>query len=304
MNQHTPNRFIKQSDGILDTHTGLVWTADAAISEFPLTWAEALDFVQDLNRDAYLGHGDWKLSNRRELFSLMSHKCINPSLPAGHPFTRVFTGYYWTSTTCVRLPDQAWYIHLGGAKVYKGMKHQSYMVWPVRPSGPAKPALLQTGQTHCYDAAGNHIDCTGTGQDAAYQVGLAADLRRFSDQGEVVCDSATGLTWLKTANPAQEMVDWKTAFDWIREMNRQHAHGYNDWRLPEINELESLTHMGTHSPALPPDHPFTHVQDFYWSATRSMYDTRYAWVLYARDGYIGVGHTPQAECYIWPVRGV
>jgi hypothetical protein len=30
--------------------------------------------------------------------------------------------------SCARLPNQAWYIHLGGARVFKGMKHGSYMV--------------------------------------------------------------------------------------------------------------------------------------------------------------------------------
>ncbi|MDY6905169.1 MAG: DUF1566 domain-containing protein [Thermodesulfobacteriota bacterium] len=296
-------RLIELEDGVLDSRTGLAWAVNAGLSEFPLTWTEALDFVHNLNNDAYLGHHDWKLPNRRELFSLMSHKHINPSLPAGHPFINVFPGYYWTSTTCARLPDQAWYIHLGGAKVYKGMKRQSYMVWPVRIPDSERLTLLPTGQTSCYDAEGKMVRCAGTGQDGEFQAGNSIDAARFQSQQDVVRDTATGLTWLQSANPSGSMVDWNAAIAWIDRMNQNHAHGYDDWRLPDIRELESLIHMDAHTPALPPDHPFTDIQEFYWSATRSMYDTRYAWALYTRDGYIGVGHKPQAECYIWPVRG-
>ena len=60
------------------------------------------------------------------------NNCINPSLPTGAPFENVFAGYYWTATTCSRFKNQAWYIHLGGGRIYRGMKYGSYMVWPVR----------------------------------------------------------------------------------------------------------------------------------------------------------------------------
>lgn len=298
-----PVRLVEQEESVLDTRTGLVWTKNAGLSEFPMTWSEALAFVNDLNLDAYLGHNNWKLPNRRELFSLMSHHDINPSLPADHPFINVFPGYYWTSTTCARLPDQAWYIHLGGAKVYKGRKQQSYMVWPIRIPDPKRLALLPTGQTLCYDAEGKVISCSGTGQDGAFQTGTLIPQPRFQIKKEGVHDSTTSLTWVKAPNPSHTMVDWNAALAWVEQMNRQNAYGYDDWRLPSIRELEGLTHMGTHTPALPPGHPFTDIQNFYWSATQSMYDTRYAWVLYTRDGYIGVAHKPQAECCIWPLRG-
>ena len=32
--------------------------------------------------------------------------------------------------------------------------------------------IPQTGQTQCYDASGDVIDCTGTGQDGEYQEGM------------------------------------------------------------------------------------------------------------------------------------
>ncbi|MCA1792906.1 MAG: DUF1566 domain-containing protein [Desulfotignum sp.] len=71
-------------------------------------------------------------------------------------------------------------------------------------------------------------------------------------------------------------------------------------KKPEF--LEGITDMDCHSPALPPDHGFVEVQDFYWSATTSMVDRDYAWVLYTVDGAVGVGYKPLSEFYLWPVR--
>jgi hypothetical protein len=128
--------------------------------------------------------------------------------------------------------------------------------------------------------------------------------RRFRQDGECIHDTSTGLTWLKNADLHQRPVDWKTGIDLISQMNRERAYGYDDWRIPGIVELESLTDMDFHSPALPAEHGFKNVQNFYWSATTSMYDTEYAWVLYTVDGAVGVGHKPLSEFFMWPVRAV
>ncbi len=67
-----------------------MWSRNASLFDLPMSWIEALDAVKDLNATGLYGHGDWRIPNRRELFSLMSHNRINPSLPEGHPFTNVF----------------------------------------------------------------------------------------------------------------------------------------------------------------------------------------------------------------------
>lgn len=79
--------------------------------------------------------------------------------------------------------------------------------------------------------------------------------------------------------------------------------GHLDWRMPNIRELESLVDLCADSPALAPDHPFGNVREVYWSSTTSVYEPRYAWALYTRDGMVGVGFKPDAVFHLWPVRG-
>lgn len=296
------NRFIDHNEVILDTQTGLMWPRHASLSEFPITWNEALLFVKELNHSKHSGYNDWKIPNRKEFFSLMSHETINPSIPHPHPFINVFNGYYWTSTTCIRLPKQAWSIHLGGARVFPGIKNNSFMLWPVRIAEDYHTQILQTGQVSCYDETGDRVGCGTTGQDGEFQSGAHCSEPRFSEDAHSVFDNATGLTWLKDADSHPGTMDWQGAIDLVAKMNSENTYGYADWRLPSIVELESLTDMGRHSPALPAAHPFINVQEFYWSSTTSMYEPRYAWVLYMRDGAVGVGFKPLSEFYLWPVR--
>lgn len=124
-------RFRVADQVVTDGTTGAVWTRDANPAEFPLSWEEANQFTADMRRRRTHGFGGWRLPSRRLLFAMISHQNINPALPEGHPFVNVFNGYYWSSETCSRLPDQAWYGHVGGGRIHRGMKHGSYMVWPV-----------------------------------------------------------------------------------------------------------------------------------------------------------------------------
>jgi hypothetical protein len=295
-------RFSQHDQTVVDHLTGLVWTHNAGLAEYPLMWQEALDYVAAMNLQETYGFNDWRLPNRKELFGLVSHVRINPCLPKGHPFANVFAGYYWTSTTVVRLPRQAWYVHFGGGRVVKGMKHGSYMIWPVRGRSGGLVQIPRSGQKECYDTLGRSQPCASSGQDGACQEGSPWPEPRFVALGGTVLDSLTGLVWTKEADCTSTAVNWEWALETIREMNSRNTHGHDDWRLPNIRELESLTDMGSHSPALPHGNPFQTVQPFYWSSTTSTYDPRYAWGLYLEDGTVGVAFKKDTGFHVWAVR--
>jgi hypothetical protein len=271
-------RFSVQEDLVFDRLTRLTWAKDANLAGFPLTWCESLAYVDNMNQQKAFGRSDWKLPNRKQLFSLVSHMEANPALPKGHPFINVFSGYYWTSTEVARYPLQAWYVHFGGGRVFKGMKQGSYMVWPVREG------------------------LSDEGQERTSREEFLLSKVRFLDHGQSVTDRYTGLEWTKDARPVSQSLGWTSALRAVNVMNGEQAYGFSDWRLPNVRELESLTYMGSHSPALPPGHPFEAVQEYYWTSTTSTFEPTYAWVLYMVDGAVGVGFKGNSDFFVWPVR--
>jgi len=105
---------------------------------------------------------------------------------------------------------------------------------------------------------------------------------------------------LKSANLTGEPVLWEDALRAVKDLNATEKGG-KLWRLPNINELESLTDMGRHDPAIPGGHPFGPVQEVYWSSTTSIYEPDWAWAFYAFKGAIGVGRKTFARFHVWAV---
>ncbi|MDX2169461.1 MAG: DUF1566 domain-containing protein [Deltaproteobacteria bacterium] len=123
-----------------------------------------------------------------------------------------------------------------------------------RPTPPGRPAA--TGQTTCSDSGGAPIDCAGSGQDGETQAGLTGD---FFDNGDgTVTDRRTGLTW-ETLTDDGSIHDKDQVYTWaeavtarITLFNAAHFAGYDDWRLPNVNELQSLADYGRDTPAIAP----------------------------------------------------
>lgn len=285
-------RFQPKEEVVVDRLTGLTWTRDANLNIYPLTWQEALAYVSEMNRHEVLGYADWRLPNRRELRSLISHKTKKPALPEGHPFQNVFPSWYWTSTSAASNTAYAWYVNLDGGRMFYGGKLQYYFLWPVR--GEGNQTLPVSGQIFCYDDKGKVISCKGSGQDGEFRQGKGWPQPRFEISGPTVFDRLTGLRWQKTADLSGKKVSWSDALAAVRELD-------STWRLPNINELESLVDSSSHSPALPRKHPFEKVRDAYWSSTTSMFEPDWAWALYLKKGAIGVGQKKGIHFYVWAV---
>ncbi|MBC8319072.1 MAG: DUF1566 domain-containing protein [Desulfobulbaceae bacterium] len=295
------SRFEVQGDVVKDHLTNLTWSRNANPHEFPVTWQEALNQISLWNMEKFLGFDDWRLPNRKELRSLMSYQAKKPSLPANHPFTNFFLNWYWTSTTAAINPAYAWYIHLEGARMFYGRKDQYYLFWPVRVE--PNDLLSWSGQEKCYDSLGKEIQCDGSGQDGDYCIGKAWPKTRFKVTEGIANDKLTGLNWDLCADVTGKPTSWQEALDAIKHLNIISWQGVKTWRLPNINELESLVDCSSHSPALPQIHPFKELKDGYWSSTTSYFETDWAWVLYLEKGACGVGHKGGKTFFVWPVYG-
>lgn len=156
---------------------------------------------------------------------------------------------------------------------------------------PSLPA--RTGQTTCYDVAGKAVACAGTGQDGESQAGVA---RRFTDNGDgTIVDHATGLVWEKLSDDGS-IHDYTTTYAWadafaskVAALNSAGFAGHDDWRLPNILELESLRNFGAADPsvfsvfdsACAADCSLTSCSctqaGYYWSSTTQLSQGTFAW---------------------------
>jgi len=131
-------------------------------------------------------------------------------------------------------------------------------------AGDRAVSLARTGQTASY----------ASGDDGAARVGVAWPGTRFTDHGNgTVTDHLTGLVWLKNAGCFSPS-SWSAAISAARAL-ASGACGLTDgsaagtWRMPNVNELESLVDIARANPALSAAHPFQGVglASAYWSST-------------------------------------
>lgn len=291
-------RFESTGDTVRDRLTALEWTRQANFTGLPVTWAETFAHVREVNRHGFAGHDDWRVPSRRELRSLIGHQTRDPALPRPHPFTDVFLGWYWTGTTAAIHPAYAWYVHLEGGRMFYGRKTEYRLVWPVRGDSRLLP---WTGQRRCFDTDGAPVPCAGSGQDGEIRTGSPWPEPRFEPRDEVVLDRLTGLVWTRSADLAGRWTRWEEAFRLVAELERARFAGRERWRLPTINEMESLVDASRHTPALPEGHPFRDVREAYWSSTTSAFEPDWAMAFYTHKGAVGVGQKKDPNFSVWAV---
>jgi hypothetical protein len=101
------NNFIANIDRtISDTATGLMWSKSD--SGRGMNWEDALSWVQQNNRDNYLGYNDWRLPNAKELQSIVRAPDVTDSAAIDPVFNissiineggKTDYPFFWTSTT-------------------------------------------------------------------------------------------------------------------------------------------------------------------------------------------------------------
>ena len=174
-------------------------------------------------------------------------------------------------------------------------------------------SLAQTGQTMCYDSSGNVISCTGTGQDGELQKGVAWPTPRFTANGDgTQTDNLTKLIWPNDASTPTYGVcvggiqTWQNALDYVTCLNVNNYLGHNDWRLPNVNEIDSLMNDGQSNLASWLNgQGFSNVivsLKYYWSSTTCPGNTDFTIVAFMGYDYEPNGLKSLSQ-YVWPVRG-
>ncbi len=94
---------------------------------------------------------------------------------------------------------------------------------------------------------------------------------------ETVYDDQTNLTWQDNAIVASQTLDWNASIDYCENLDFA---GVQDWRLPNINELLSITDLSVSNPAIDTTAFQNTASNYYWSSTTFAPNTSYAWDVY------------------------
>lgn len=144
-----------------------------------------------------------------------------------------------------------------------------------------------------------------TGDDGDLEKGVAWPSPRFVDNGNgTVTDALTGLMWIKAPHALSGNDYVKSWSGGLSLCNALVFAGHDDWRLPNLFELQSLRDLSQTSMAT-----WLNSQGFsgiktpwYWSATVDAGNTANAWIININDGF-PLSQSQAYGRYAWPVRG-
>ena len=178
---------------------------------------------------------------------------------------------------------------------------------------PAAVQLSETGQTLCYDEAGAPIACAATGQDGFWRAGIPWPAPRFTDnQDGSLTDRLTGNMNPQDANvlvsrdplwngSVDGRLTWPQSLEYIRHLNSEFYLGYNDWRLPNLNELLSLQKYQALFSDWLTGAGFLNVQTgLYWTSSTDPGTTANAYVV--NDNGTTGSQAKTGTAFVFPIR--
>ena len=285
-----PQSYTSLAGGIIvqDNVTGLIWEVKQNKDDTPnytnphdadntYTWyngsngtpgdgTDTLDFIAALNSSKFGGYSDWRLPNIKELHCIVDHSAFDPSINKTF-FPNTMADPHWSSTIDAGTPDYAWVVFFAAGSMYSELKSYNWYVRAVRG-------------------------------------GQCGSLDNFVDNGDgTVSDSDTGLMWeLKTDDDGNRDKDnvynWEEALSYCEKLDLA---GYNDWRLPNMNELQSIVDYSRHHPCIYPI--FSAVSSNYFSSTTYVDDPNYVWNADFKNVGIVAGSRKPYNAYVRAVRG-
>lgn len=265
-----PPAYAVNGDGtVTDLNTGIMWQQGYAPNK--LTYAEAQQYLEQINAQRFAGYDDWRLPTIKQLYSLIDFRGTDPRVESTStaglvPFidTDVFQFAYGDTAAGERIIDSQWVtttLYVANTNQMFGVNFadgriKAYPVGMMGPQGFEKTYYVRL-------CRGN----TDYGTNS------------FVDNGDgTVSDDATGLMWAK-ADSARGM-SWEDALAWAAQKNAENYLGHDDWRVPDAKELHSLLDYSrspdtTSSAAIDPVFQSTAITNeygatdypFYWSST-------------------------------------
>ena len=125
------------------------------------------------------------------------------------------------------------------------------------------------------------------------------------NEDKVVMDYTTGLMWHHSGS--ETIMNWDKAKDWIMNLNSNGYAGYQDWRLPTVEEAVSLLESSK-SNDLFIDAVFSGMQEYFWTGDKCVSDDEcgsgYAWCVLFHVGSVGWNRISDSYLPVRPVRSM
>jgi hypothetical protein len=304
--------YIDNGDGtVTDNVTGLMWE-QAPTGDY--SWEEAQEYCENLELG---GYDDWRLPTLKELFSISDFS-------SGWPY--INTDYFYLTSDEISKDEQYWSSNLytgvtveGGENAAFGVNHVTGHIKAYAAGGAADGnadlEMLEGDElgdlpTDTISAPpGDVADVSSSNPMAKYVRAVRGDeygINEYTDNGDAtITDNATGLMWSQDDNG--EGIVWVDALSYAE--NSELA-GYDDWRLPNVKELQSIvdysrsitaTDAANVGPAIDPLFNCTSITSeagyddyaYYWTSTSAYFSTSspgyyYAW-------YVALGRAVNDE---------
>lgn len=240
---HTYNApyYMVNGDGtVTDTITGLMWQQQDGGE---MTIEDARTYCDTLT---LAGHSDWKLPNIHELFSLQSMDRLNPSIDIT-VFTSTNAEYWWSSELQCNNTSNIWVTNAGGGQ-----------------GSHPKTETISAGGTKHFNA-----------RAVRYSLPVDTIPHHFTDNGDsTIRDNLNGLIWEKY--PTHDSLTWYQSLQYADSLKLT---GHQDWRLPNIKELESFSIEYKTNPSSDTFFGSVILPMRYWSSTAQFHDIANAWFL-------------------------
>lgn len=291
---------------ITDNATGLTWQQIPTTEDF--TWEDAKVYCENLELG---GYDDWRMPSAKELFSISDFS-------SGWPY--INTDYFALATGEASKDEQFWSSNLyvgvteeGGDNAAFGVNHvtghiKAYAAGAAPEDGEGEPAPAEA-DTNSTPPPGDGASAPTGNPMAKYVRAVRGDeygINEYVDNEDAtLTDNATGLMW--SQDDSGEGMEWAEALSYAE--NSELA-GHNDWRLPNVKELQSIidytrsitaTDPANVGPAIDPLFNCTPIiseagyddYPYYWTGTSAYFSPASTEMYYA--WYVAIGRAVNDE---------
>ncbi|MCX6138065.1 MAG: DUF1566 domain-containing protein [Ignavibacteriales bacterium] len=232
---------------VYDNTANLTWMRSPNMTYTPpvktdrMSYAAGLRWVTAVNASNHGGFNDWRIPTIKELYSLYSGKGTDPG---GSASSAGLTPYIDSSYFKFAYGNTA----LGERVIDQQYMSGNIFIMSPSESGYAKDfgVNFADGRIKGYDTVDALAHQIKTFYVQLVRGATTYGINNFTDNGDqTITDNAAGLMWAKNDNGSG--LCWIDALAWVQTKNAENYLGHNDWRMPDIKELQSIVDY-SHSP--------------------------------------------------------